>query len=280
MIGFGVGLPGETQQEGILHHGKMLDMLKASWWYDWMDLVPEDRRYVPMVRRLWRDNFSDAFVLGQRDRTRYWFMGNEPDRKDQDDTTPEQFAKNMKAWQANVGSHIAVPGVLIDDGGIAWLDEFLRFSRLPVNMRWHIHIYANDGLEWTQKWKRFQRWMVDNRFHSPVVVSETASMSTTVGNQLEVMTTAYNTLRSNKWLVGVGWFSAHYSTFRREYERTDLFNKRGVITVLGEWFQVFAKNAPTTLLPIARTEVGEEEPETHSGEAVSQDESPLQSTPN
>ena len=249
MIGFGVGLPGETQGEGILHHGKMLEMAQPAWWYDWMDLVPEDRRYVPMLRRLWRANVADAYPLGQRDRSRYWFVGNEPERGDQDATDPGVYVAALGGWCANVGNCVAIGGVQVNDGGMDWLTECLRLLRasgtpkLYSKFRWHIHIYANDGTEWMQKWLRFNAWMQTHRCHRPVVISETASISTTVGNQVDVMATAFNAMRKYEWLVGIGWFSAHYSTFKREYERTDLFDKRGVIKPLGEWFHTFATHS-------------------------------------
>lgn len=174
----------------------------------------------------WKPKLGPAFTkvlqAAQRGPRQLWFLGNEPERAEQSDTSPADFADAMRTWRALVGGPWAGPGILWGDPGRVWLDAYLRLGG-PIPDVWAIHIYGSlDIAGWLDQYNHALGWLSSRNLHQPVWVTETNGSGALM---------RYLAWRDN--LVAY-WYCAH-DPFG-DNRAADLHDAQGQLTHLGRVF--------------------------------------------
>ena len=112
-------------------------------WYDW-HYVTGGPTYQRMIYKT-VPNKGVIERLIRRDPSHLWLVLNEPERHDQANLSPEQGAAVAQEMR-DLGACIAVPGVIIGEDGLAWLDAYLAAGG-PLPEAWHVHLYHADSIE-------------------------------------------------------------------------------------------------------------------------------------
>lgn len=243
----GLALPWQSERIGpAFASGRVLAKLPAAWWMNYLHDHLADARYVPMVWAVQEGAaFSDAALAAQQDRERYWLLGNEPDRADQSNTSPHSFVKTLRRWPSRA---VLVPGVTLDEGGLAWFREFVGLWRnqvgaIPKQWMWAVHCYPGDGVELNERWTAFRRVLVELRCHRPTVITEFACYREGLQLQVGALDAGLKLMQNDRYLAGICWFSARYGQQKTDWERSDLLDATGNWTQLG---RVFAARARST----------------------------------
>lgn len=171
----GLGVPWQNGETNPTYYRDTLRLLVPPHWYNWKaDALQRD--YTPMV---WACKHS-AWFTAQIERAQAWrneysfyFIGNEPERPEQSNTSPHEFAAAMQTWLALVGGQWAGPGVLWGDPGRAWLAEYLRIGG-PLPDVWAIHIYGSTTVQgWLDQYTDAAIWLDRRVSVRPIWVTET-----------------------------------------------------------------------------------------------------------
>lgn len=201
----------------------ILHILNSPWWYTWKYDQLDRPGYTPMVWRCTKDWIERALPLALEEPERMWLLGNEPERLDQSNTPPDEFADNARRW-ALAGLPFAAPGVLWNEQGRKWLEEYLSAGG-PEPDAWHFHIYAWSAGHFLAEIASMNR-MWSRR---PIIISECAGA---VDNaNLDVMRGVKEALRTGR-IQAAAWFSARYEAF----DDPSLLTADGQLTEIGAAF--------------------------------------------
>ena len=210
-VGFGVGCPWQNAEADNTWYQRVLDLLQPPWWYDWQFHQIGRDGYVPMLWAMRRDGYyAEAMSKARAYPRTFWLMGNEPEAPEQSATDPSEAAETMRRWMYDTGVRFAAPGVILNNRGFAWLDDYLAFGG-PVPMAWHVHNYAQTVEAWSLWLDEFNHWMYDNKVLRPVIVSETAIDKQDMNEQVPLLAVIGNALSAHK-VQAVAWFSAEYAS--------------------------------------------------------------------
>lgn len=172
----GIGIPWQLNDYHPGAYDRVLDMLRPPAWYDWTTNRLGDAGYTPTV---WQAKlgpwFSAQIERAQAGPRVLYLLGNEPERAEQSNTTPHEFAQAVRTWQALVGGRWAGPGILWGDGGRKWLAEYLRIGGPPPTV-WTIHIYGSETARgWDDQYQDARRFLGTLGAERPIWVTETAA---------------------------------------------------------------------------------------------------------
>lgn len=175
-----VCLPWQWAEKDAGYYDRVRARLGNPFFYNHKhDLLSGDpaTRYTPMLYACKRDGHFDRALMAARTYPRrMWLIGNEPERADQSDTSPAEFAKAAALWAAQTAgrSFMALPGILWGDEGRAWLEGYLAQPNRTIPGVWAIHIYGSSTPEaWDAQYRHAQRWFAEHKVSRPVWPTET-----------------------------------------------------------------------------------------------------------
>jgi hypothetical protein len=226
--GWGCGVPWQRAESEPAWYHDALATLQPDWWYNWKwDQVGKWDNYYPMIWRCDMEWVARALPAVKANADRMWLLGNEPERADQSNTDPHTFAAAVDALRHAVGSWavpIALPGILWNDHGQAWLREYLEAGGAKPDA-WHFHVYCSTAGQVSS--------MVDHMIavygDRPIIISEVAGAVD--GANEDVMRGVRNVLADGR-IQAAAWFSAYYD----KWEAPSLLTESGKLTRLGDMF--------------------------------------------
>lgn len=248
--GLGVGLPWQNYTGvNAASLDDTLTTLDPDWWYDWKFGQMGRGGYFPM---LWacdrttaaqRATFNQAVAAAQTDPERLWFLGNEPERSDQSNTTVHAFGAAAKEFRRRLPTTpIALPGVMVNDAGMYWLAGYhllCQQGRAIVPDYIHVHIYADVWENWRDQLNRIRDWARDAGWPDLLLVTETAyggpsevSAAATAGN-LAIMQRVKAALKVGD-ARAVAWMSSRWKDWPGP--GSDLLKADGTLSTVGEAF--------------------------------------------
>jgi len=191
--GLGGGFP--WQNHGINAAGldTALSILNPEWWHDWKFGQIGRPGYFPSLWRCSRTTtayiaeFNLAVAAAKTNPDILWFLGNEPERRDQSNTGVHTFTRAVKAFRkALPGTPIALPGVMVtdrpNDPGMYWLAGYNKLVQAePEKTRHllipdyiHYHNYAYVWEEWRNNHDRVRSWARAAGWPDLMIVTEAA----------------------------------------------------------------------------------------------------------
>lgn len=218
-------------QNGATFAQRAVETLQLAHWYDWS----EDGQ----IAMLWRCGPSEA--RNAKRRTGLWLLGNEPEREEQSNTSPQEFVAGVRQWQQSRSTPIALPGVLLDLDGIEWIEAYLADNG-PIPDFWHVHIYAWNIAHWLDLWEKWEMTMHSYRAERPTIISECACWSEKPDDQIALMEGIATQIIVRPLIHSAFWFSAHYGTQQKFWRRSDLLDGDGTLTAVGQHFLTVRKD--------------------------------------
>jgi len=227
--GFGVGLPNQTYQDYGMDLDAMLETLNPPWFYTWKYDQLQYPNFVPMVWRLNVEAVAQVLPVMAENHDRLWLLGNEPERAEQSNTSPEVFANAAQIIRAEFGwaVEIALPGVLNDYTGYGrdWTKAYLAAGG-PMPDAWHFHVYEPNGQQVHARIDAWKRLVDDTR---PIIVSEVGCWLDRPERMAEVMDAARMECATGS-IQAAAHFSARYEA---DMQHSDLLTATGDLTALG-----------------------------------------------
>lgn len=220
----GIGGPGGCPDVPQLD--QLQEQINISWFYTWHYCTgaTEDIywnasiEYVPMIRNL-HSGFNRAtvekIVNDKNHQGKYWLIGNEPERSDQDNLTPTQAAEEygkIAYLIKEVDSAAKIIMLGLENPKNWWKNQFLNAwrQRWPqssgcappeeVITGWHVHLYAlpHQNESWEDARMRVKtyltNWINDNPDDKELWVTE---YGCTYRKDLETMSDFTNFLEEN-----------------------------------------------------------------------------------
>lgn len=206
MIAFIFALCLGMNQYWINDTQQMLSLLNPPCWYDWgmREEFFNHQEYSPMLWKVNNRNLLNAGELAIKYPGKTWFVYNEPEGKDQANTTPEiaaeWFDKAYSLIKTNdPTAKVGCCGVMIRDIGIEWLNEFRPKNQPDF---YHIHIYATNKKDWQSLVDYWHSWNLNN---IPTYITETCGMYS--NDQTELINYVANYSHPN--IKQIYWFAAY-----------------------------------------------------------------------
>jgi len=200
--GFGVGIPWQRAENEPAWYYDALDRLHPAWWHNWKYDRTGMAGYYPMLWRTDMESLAAALPTMREYADRLWLLGNEPERVQQSNTEPHTFAATVQALRAVMPElPIALPGILWNDEGRAWLAEY-KAAGGPLPDVWHFHIYC---------YSADQVWSIVDHMRSaygdrPIIISEIAGAVDDANE--DVMRGVRRALADGR-IQAAAWFSAY-----------------------------------------------------------------------
>ena len=225
----GIGLPWQHEEKNSTYIISMLQVLQPPFWINWKYDHLGEAGYLPMVWAVKMDkHMTEAMGFAPQYPNQLWLLGNEPERKDQSDTEPAEFAAVAAVWQERIGGLWAAPGVIIHDidrRGYDWIDSYLRVGG-PVPPVWQIHIYGQLLYpDWLKRVEEFRRWLSERKADRPVMVTETNASGHTLDDQKRLMDGLVDSSIASLWYSARDPFQV--------WPWTDLHTENLTLTPLG-----------------------------------------------
>ena len=241
--GLGCGLPHQNAENNPAWYKTALEVLDPPWWYNWLYNKLEYDNYIPMVWECNVEQITKVLPTIRKHSDRLFFFGNEPERIQQSDTSPEVFALGIQELYRQLDGHkihIALPGVLHDflSNGKNWTRAYLDAGG-PMPDVWHIHLYEPNKAMIDSRIKAWKRDIDDTR---PLIVSEGGSWRSDSNRPQEVMD-ALEAACDDGRLQAAAHFSAHY---KLDMPYLNLIDESCNLTDLG---RKYTKEVYTTYLP-------------------------------
>jgi hypothetical protein len=248
-VGLGCGIPWQNHEVNAAVLDNALATLSPSWFYDWKHGQMHRPGYHGM---LWacdrttyeqRVAFNAAVAAAKSKPERLFFLGNEPERVDQSQTTVWAFGAAAKEFRRRVPNvPLALPGIMINDAGLYWMAGYhvlVGMGKALVPDFWHVHNYAWTTEQWENNLERFQRWTRDAGMVRPIIVSETAGAMggyptmTSDATNLLLMERVKAALRAGD-IQAAAWMSSMWHAWPGP--ASDLLRADGRVTSLGREF--------------------------------------------
>jgi len=251
--GLGCGLPWQNHEVDAASLDAALTTLDPDWWHNWkFDQMPR----VGYFPTLWRCSyataeysatFNAAVAAAQTDPGRLWFLGNEPERSDQSNTTPLAFGRAARRFRRLLpDTPLALPGVMLtmrkDDPGFEWLTVYHRLVLQGKALKpdyLHYHNYAYVWEQWRDIHNRVRDWCRDAGWPDLLIVTETAyagqsevSAASVAGN-LEIMQRVKAALKVSD-VRAAAWMSSRWHDWPGP--ASDLLTAGGTLTQVGTAF--------------------------------------------
>lgn len=204
----------------------------------------QDSNFTPMI---WKPTNKNLLTVGElviKYPGRTWLVYNEPEGKDQANTTPEVaatwFEQTYKLIKnLDPTAKVGCCGNMVRQESFDWLESFIQNTNTKPDF-WHIHVYAFDGK--TTTWKNFiDYWWYWNskNWNLNTSITETCGMNSE--NQVDLLN--FVSSYQHPKLLSIYWFSAYEESLQWNCH---LLNNDGSLTTLGnEW----VLNLPTKLTP-------------------------------
>lgn len=207
--------------------------------------------YLPMVRPIRWTGTAYRSQVEARLRAHpgdVWLLGNEPERPEQDNCTPLEFA-DMACEFLAVAQEIdeefqwAAPGVWVGADtydGLAWATEFIQImSRRRGISRpsyCHAHGYRSSSLaQFRAGWNRWRAWYNTWGRGTPVILSEVCGEAASLSVQKQIMSEV-NTLLAGGEIVAALWFSSHLCNDWLSVPLTATTGSATALTALGTYW--------------------------------------------
>lgn len=208
--GMGCGIPHQLESASLGYIERTLGILWPpnfyTWKYNHLDIIYPF--YLPMVFDMRVNDAANRAMQLSHYGPRLWLLGNEPERKDQSNIPPEEAAQFSHVWADTAGGEWAAPGVLLGSpDAYTWYDTYLQTGGL-VGICHHVHIYALTPEHFDNQLRDFEQWMRDKRIERPILVTECASWSPHLSDQIKVMDRVWETVQRES-IISAMWYSSH-----------------------------------------------------------------------
>lgn len=243
LTGLGVGLPWQHAEADEDYYQRALGTLMPPWWYSWkfdaIDFIFPP--FLPMVWAMKADGAANQAVTAAGYGPRLWLLGNEPERADQSNTSPETAALFSLWWRGTAQGEWAGPGVLIGlPAAYDWLDAYLAAGG-AIPDAWAVHNYGWTADQWDNNLGPFLLWMQRRGVAKPVIVTECASWDRSLPAQQAIMRRVRTAIEQGN-IQAACWYSSRdpFGPFRG----ADLLTAEGELTPLGEQYVDGAEPPP------------------------------------
>jgi len=234
--GLHAGIPWQNEEMKPGYTQKVAQLLGLRCWHTWLADAP--------LPSYW--HLTDAILDAESGGSVFASLWNEPERKDQANTDPEEAARLTKKWVRKHGTDFVGPNVLIAGDWKEWLHKYFAADG-PMPSMWGVHIYAWTPAHFQSLFDEFKEFV--NYDGRPVILTETACWSEHVADQKRIMDRVYASVSIGE-IYAAFWFSAHYGSYSSEWARCDLCDGMGDLTELGRYFVDIEKKDYSVFLPV------------------------------
>ena len=225
--GLGAGLPHQNAENDPAWYDAALETLQPTWWMNWKYDQLDHDGYVPMLWKCDLEWLAKALPTILSNPNHLYLLGNEPSRVDQSNTPPDVFAATVQMLRRETGDWaipIALPGILWNDRGRSWLDEYIAADG-PLPDVWHFHIYCYTSSQ-VHSIIKHMAYVYGDR---PIIISEIAGA---VENANADVMRGIRKALADDTVQAAAWFSAYYD----KWPEPSLLTAEGELTEIGELF--------------------------------------------
>lgn len=233
-LGMGLSVFGSWQS------GVSNDILEFDWYHRWSVSASDEiegRTHVPMV---WspRDTQS-ARAIRKSASGEFFFLGNEPERADQSNTSVEESMPFWGLWKDH--RRWAGPGILVSGQGKRWFREWAHRCREdgidPPAIHVHIYTKCYSPDHWMAEVDKVRGWLhYEDWGNKPLYISETCNYTAPGREQFTVMEGMRAALDQDI-IHGAAWFAPNtkgQESFEPRWGFSDLFDDEGELTEAGK----------------------------------------------
>jgi hypothetical protein len=220
------------------------NVVTAGWWYDYYQRnTGMSPSWTPMIRPTWWNQIAAEWTA-QNMPGRYWLVLNEPDRADQDNTTPAAAATwyhdrraQIIAWDAQ--AQFIIGNVSnIDFGGFSWLRDMrdayaVQYGEAMPLAGYGAHIYdcVSAQQKWRDKLQMFVNWQTANSMGGKQLwITEMGCLNSDVAAG-RIMREQVTWLTTSPLVTRFSWFAT-----MNDAGSGDLLTTAGTLTALGQLY--------------------------------------------